>query len=63
MTYFRAAKNYELHKNFDKAIEYYDLSDTGKREVPRMLRENQQFKKLEEYTAQSNESSVLSYQA
>lgn len=62
MTYFRAAKNYELHKNFDKAIQYYELSETGKREIPRMLSDNQQFNKLEEYAASTNDNSVLSYQ-
>lgn len=36
-TFYKAGKNFELHKNFDKAIEYYELSETANREVPRML--------------------------
>ena len=39
-TYFKAAQNFEMHKNFDEARKYYDLSETGVEEVPRMLLAN-----------------------
>jgi hypothetical protein len=45
-TYYKAAKNYEQHKNFPEAIKYYEMSETHLEEVPQMLYENQQFPTL-----------------
>ena len=48
-TYYRQAKDYEVLKDFNKAIEYYELSETHQKEVPRMLIENQELGMLEDY--------------
>jgi len=40
---------YEVSKNFEKAIIYYEKSGTYKKEVTRMLFENKEFERLEKY--------------
>lgn len=39
-TYFNLAKNYEISKEYDQAVEYYEKSGNGSKEIPRMLLES-----------------------
>lgn len=36
-TYYKIAKQFEITKDFDRAIDYYEKSETHAKEVPRML--------------------------
>jgi intraflagellar transport protein 140 len=40
---------YEVSKDWDNAIAYYEKSGTFRREVPRMLLEARETERLEEY--------------
>lgn len=60
-TYFKAAKNYEQHKNYTEAIKYYELSETNLEEVPRMLFENEQFPILLEYADKMQDKNLYSF--
>lgn len=60
-TYFKAAKNYEQHKNYTEAIKYYELSETNLEEVPRMLFENEQFPLLLEYADKMQDKGIYSF--
>jgi len=48
-TYFRTAKLFEVSKDYDKAIEFFEKSGNHRKEVPRMLFENNEIEKLESY--------------
>lgn len=60
-TYYKAAKNYEQHKNFEEAIKYYELSEAHLEEVPRMLSENSQFPMLIDYANKYQDKNIYSY--
>jgi intraflagellar transport protein 140 len=60
-TYYKAAKNYEQHKNFTEATKYYELSETHLEEVPRMLYESEQFPALLEYADKLQDKNVYSF--
>lgn len=62
LTQYKAAQNYEMHKNFEEAIKYYDLSETGSEEVPRMLLANKKYERLSTYAEASNDNKVYSFQ-
>ncbi len=48
-TYYNAAKNYEISKDYEKAIEYYEKSNTFRKEVPRMFLEVGDTESIEKY--------------
>lgn len=48
-TYFKAARNYEITKDYKNAIYYYEKSETFRKEVPRMLIEAGEIEMLEKY--------------
>ena len=60
-TYYKAAKNYEQHKNYKEAIKYYELSETHLEEVPRMLFENEEFPTLLEYAEKTQDKNIYSF--
>ena len=48
-TYFRTAKLFEVSNDYDKAMEFFEKSGNHRREVPRMLFENNEIERLEAY--------------
>lgn len=60
-TYFKAAQNFEMHKNLEEAKKYYELSEAGPAEIPRMLYENENTVMLEEYANSINDPKVFSF--
>ena len=57
-TYYKAANNYELQKEYERAIEFYEKSETHLDEVPRMLFEANMHQKLEEYVISKDEKEL-----
>ena len=62
-TYYKAANNYELQKQWKLAIEYYEKSDTHLEEIPRMLYDNSMFTELEEYVLAKDEKELWQFYA
>jgi len=60
-TYYRMAKQFEVSKDFDKAIEFYEKSKTHKKEVPRMLMNSGEVEKLESYILEQNDKDLYKY--
>ena len=60
-TYYKAAHNYELQKQWKQAIEFYEKSDTHLEEVPRMMHENNMFTELEEYVIAKDEKELWQF--
>jgi intraflagellar transport protein 140 len=60
-TYYKAANNYELQKQWKLAIEYYEKSDTNLEEIPRMLYDNSMFTELEEYVLAKDEKELWQF--
>ena len=48
-TYYKTAKMYEVSQNYEKAIFYFEKSDTFLKEVPRMYLEYDKIEELKTY--------------
>ena len=48
-TYYKYARNFEVSKEYDLAIKYYELSGNAVKEVPRMYLEADELLLLEDY--------------
>jgi intraflagellar transport protein 140 len=57
------AKQFEVSKDFEKAMDYYEKSETHKKEVPRMLMHNGEFELLEQYVARQNDKELYKWWA
>lgn len=57
-TYYKMAKQFEISKEFDKAIDLYQKSGTHHREVPRMLMNAKEFGLLEDYVTSSSDKEL-----
>jgi len=55
------AKQFEISKDFEKAIEYYEKSSTHKKEVPRMLLNAGEVELLEEYISRANDKDLYKW--
>ena len=62
-TYYKIAKQYEVSKDFDRAIEYYEKSETHTKEVPRMLMNNGELQYLQRYVEESQHKGLYSWWA
>jgi intraflagellar transport protein 140 len=62
-TYFKMAKQFEISKDFDRAIEYYEKSGTHHREVPRMLMNAKEIQTLEEYVVSNSDKGLKKWWA
>lgn len=62
-THFRRAKFFEISKNFDEAINHYELSGTHVTEVPRMLLEASELEMLEDYVHERQEKELFKFWA
>lgn len=62
-TYFRTAKLFEVSKDYDKAIEFFEKSGNHRREVPRMLFENNEIEKLESYIQNKSDPELYKWWA
>jgi len=60
-TYYRMAKQFEVSKDFEKAIEFYEKSKTHVKEVPRMLMNAGEIDKLENYVLAQNDKELNKY--
>lgn len=52
------AKQFEISKDFEKAIDFYEKSETHKKEVPRMLMNAGEIGLLEEYVTRANDKEL-----
>ena len=62
-TYFRMAKQFEISKDYETAIEYYEKSDTHRKEVPRMLMQAGEWDTLEKYVEEIKDKSIYKWWA
>src|SRR5688572_16516700 len=62
-TYYKMAKQFEISKDFERAIDYYQKSETHKKEVPRMLMNAGEWPRLEEYILLHNDKELLKWWA
>ena len=60
-TYYKMAKQQEVSRNFERAIEYYEKSDTYRKEVPRMLMNANEFGLLEKYIESSSDKELYKW--
>ena len=60
-TYYKLAKQFEISKDFEKAIEYYEKSGAHVKEVPRMLMNANEFDLLEDYVRRANDKAVYKW--
>ncbi len=60
-TYYKIAKQFEISKEFEKAIEYYEKSGTNIQEVPKMLLNAGELQQLEQYINASHEKSLYKW--
>lgn len=60
-TYYKMAKQFEVSKDFERAIEYYEKSETHKKEVPRMLMNAGEFGLLEEYIGRNTDKELFKW--
>lgn len=57
------AKQFEISKDFERAIEFYEKSETQKREIPRMLMNAGEFALLEDYIARTTDKEMFKWWA
>ena len=60
-TYYKMAKQFEISKDFEKAIEYCEKSGTHKKEVPRMLLNSGEIAILEDYISRANDKDLYKW--
>lgn len=62
-TYYKIAKQYEISKDYDRAIEFYEKSGTHAKEVPRMLMNSGELQYLQRYVEESQDKGLYSWWA
>ena len=60
-TYYKMAKQFEVARDFQKAIEFYEKSGNHLKEVPRMLMQAGQMQKLEEYIIETKDKELYKW--
>ena len=62
-THYSLAKHFESIGEIDRAIQHFVLSDTHRVEVPRMLCDQRDFDKLQEFVEETKDSDLLKWWA
>lgn len=62
-THYALAKHFESIGEIDRAIQHFVLSDTHRVEVPRMLCDQRDFDKLQEFVEETKEPELLRWWA
>jgi Predicted N-acetylglucosaminyl transferase len=57
-TYFKMAKQFEISKDFERAIEYYEKAGAHQKEVPRMLLQAGELDMLQKYVESAQDKTL-----
>ena len=62
-TYFNTARFMEINRNFEKAIEFYEKSDTWAEEIPRMFFRSGEIEQLFQYIEKKDDKALYRWWA